>query len=296
MQIILAAMSGFCDGVARAIDMVNVALQEFGPPVYVYREIIHNQHVLHKFKAKGVVFVWDVYDVPCGSVLIFPAHGVPNHVKESARALRLHIVDATCPIVSNIHSVVRVYERQGKSIVLIGHKMHEEVRGIVGCVDSGVVHVVEDVLDVLDLPQRIMLENTCGVAYVTQTTFNTTKIGPILAALKAQFPLIEGVLSICNATKCRQDAVKKLAHNVDVMLIVGSSNSSNSNRLTEIGNAEGTPSYLLCYAEQIEKAWFEGAQKIGIASGASTPEYVVQDIVKYLCGVFIVDAVSTLAQ
>ena len=283
MHVLLAKPRGFCAGVVRAVDIVDRALEVYGPPVYVRHEIVHNKHVVDSLRAKGARFVEDIADIPEGAITVFSAHGVSRKVVDDAGGRGLRVIDATCPLVSKVHNETRRYARQGHEIVLIGHRGHPEVEGTMGQV-SGTVHLVADVGDV----EKLRPADSAKLAYVTQTTLSVDDTREIIAALKARFPGIRGpdVKDICYATQNRQSAVRLLADRCDVILVIGADYSSNSNRLQEIGAEAGTDSYLIPDAASLDPAWLEGARTVGITAGASAPEELVQALVDRLGEIF----------
>ncbi|CAG4903851.1 unnamed protein product [Acidocella sp. C78] len=276
MKVVLAQPRGFCAGVERAIEIVERALVKFGPPIYVRHEIVHNRHVVEDLRARGAVFVDEIAEVPDGAITVFSAHGVARKVQTDAADRALPVIDATCPLVAKVHSEGRRYAGQGREIVLIGHAGHAEVEGTIGQIDGKVylVQTVEDVaaLDVAD-PDKL--------SYITQTTLSVDDTRGIIAALVDRFPGIVGpdVRDICYATQNRQEAVRHLAELVDVILVVGSRNSSNSNRLREIGAELGRPSYLIDDASHLDPSWFEGVRSVGLTAGASAPEVLVKGVI-----------------
>jgi 4-hydroxy-3-methylbut-2-enyl diphosphate reductase len=278
-QILLAQPRGFCAGVTRAIEIVERALQKFGAPVYVFHEIVHNQFVVNELKDKGAIFVNVLEDIPDASVAIFSAHGVSQAVRRTAQAKRLQVVDATCPLVTKVHNQAQRYAKKGYALVMIGHAGHEEVEGTMGSVDIE-VHLVSDVSDVASLS----FSAAQPLAYVTQTTLSLDDTRDIIAALTDKFPHIEGphVDDICYATQNRQTAVRALAKQVDLVLVVGARNSSNSNRLREVAASEKKPAYLVQDQSEIKPEWLQGVTSVGITSGASTPEVLVQGVVQAL--------------
>ena len=278
-QILLAQPRGFCAGVTRAIEIVERALQKFGAPVYVFHEIVHNQFVVNELKDKGAIFVNVLEDIPDASVAIFSAHGVSQTVRRTAQAKRLQVVDATCPLVTKVHNQAQRYAKKGYALVMIGHAGHEEVEGTMGSVDIE-VHLVSDVSDVAGLS----FSAAQPLAYVTQTTLSLDDTRDIIAALTDKFPHIEGphVDDICYATQNRQAAVRALAKQVDLVLVVGARNSSNSNRLREVAASEKKPAYLVQDQSEIKPEWLQGVTSVGITSGASTPEVLVQGVVQAL--------------
>jgi 4-hydroxy-3-methylbut-2-enyl diphosphate reductase len=283
-EILLAQPRGFCAGVDRAIEIVERALRQFGAPIYVRHEIVHNAYVVEDLRGKGAIFIEDLGDVPAGSTLVFSAHGVPRSVRAEAEARGLSIFDATCPLVTKVHVEVAKMRREGREIVMIGHQGHPEVEGTMGQAEQG-MYLVETVADVagLDVAQPDLL------AYVSQTTLSVDDTADIIAALKQKYPLIVEPKKgdICYATTNRQEAVKFMAPQVEVVIVVGSPNSSNSNRLREVAQKMGTPAYMVDNASQIDPAWFEGCTRVGVTAGASAPEVLVQAVIDRLkaCGV-----------
>ena len=283
LRVLLAQPRGFCAGVVRAVDIVERALQVYGPPVYVRHEIVHNRHVVESLRDKGARFVEDIADIPNDAVTVFSAHGVSRKVEDDAGVRNLRVIDATCPLVGKVHNETRRYARQGYEIVLIGHHGHPEVEGTMGQV-SGVVHLVSNADDVVALQPA----NPAKLAYVTQTTLSVDDTREIIAVLKARFPTIRGpdVKDICYATQNRQTTVRRLADRCDVILVIGADYSSNSNRLQEIGDEAGTDSYLIPDAGSLNPAWLEGARTVGITAGASAPEELVQVLIDRLGEMF----------
>jgi 4-hydroxy-3-methylbut-2-en-1-yl diphosphate reductase len=279
MQVILAQPRGFCAGVERAIEIVERALTLYGPPIYVRHEIVHNGHVVDRLRAKGVLFVEDVDEVPPGSITIFSAHGVSSAVDVAARARGLRVIDATCPLVARVHLEGARYGRQGREVVLIGHAGHAEVEGTLGRL-TGPVHLVASVEDVAGLK----VERPDHVAYITQTTLSVDDTRGIIDALKLRFPSIVGPNTddICYATQNRQRAVLELAPKVDLMLVVGAANSSNSNRLREIAESAGVPAHLIEDASALDPGWLDGVSTVGLTAGASAPEDLVQEVIATL--------------
>jgi 4-hydroxy-3-methylbut-2-enyl diphosphate reductase len=279
MDVLLANPRGFCAGVDRAIAIVEHALAAFGAPIYVRHEVVHNRYVVDELRAKGAVFVETLDDVPEGATLVFSAHGVPKRVRAEAARRGLRVFDATCPLVTKVHAEVAKMHREGREIVMIGHAGHPEVEGTMGQCE-GRVHLVESVDDVA----RLEVRDASRLAYVTQTTLSIDDAATIVAALRARFPAISGPRKgdICYATQNRQDAVKALAHEVDVVLVVGSRNSSNSNRLREVAVQHGVPAYLVDGAADIDDTWIEGKRRIGVTAGASAPEVLVREVVAHL--------------
>lgn len=279
MEALLAQPRGFCAGVVRAIDIVELALEIYGKPVYVFHEIVHNRHVVEDLQTRGAIFVESLDAVPPGAVTIFSAHGVSTAVVRHAETKQLEIIDATCPLVTKVHLQAQRYSRQGHEIVIIGHLGHEEVEGTMGSV-SGRVHVLSTVAEVAALNT----DNPNQLAYVTQTTLSIDDTREVIAALKQRFPLIQGpeLDDICYATQNRQNAVRQLATEVDLLLVVGSHNSSNSIRLCEVGKQYGLPSYLIQDEHEIDPAWFDAIGKVGVTAGASAPEVLVQGVLARL--------------
>ena len=283
MQVLLANPRGFCAGVDRAIEIVNRALELFGAPVYVRHEVVHNRYVVDDLRNRGAIFIEDLADVPDGATLIFSAHGVPRAVQEAAAARDLRVFDATCPLVTKVHMEVARHAKVGRECILIGHAGHPEVEGTMGQYDrtqGGDIYLVEDVAGVAALKVR----GPENLAYVTQTTLSVDDTTRIVEALRARFPAIHGPRKddICYATQNRQDAVRALSSQCDVILVVGSKNSSNSNRLRELAEQNGVPAYLIDGAEQIHDAWLAGKTTIGVTAGASAPELLVQQVVEAL--------------
>lgn len=291
MRVVLAQPRGFCAGVERAIEIVERAIAKFGPPIYVRHEIVHNRHVVEDLRQRGAVFVDEIDEIPPGAMTIFSAHGVAKRVEEVARERLLPVIDATCPLVSKVHAEGRRYAAQGREIVLVGHAGHAEVDGTMGQI-PGRVHLVQTVADVATLE----VGTPDQLAYITQTTLSVDDTRGIIQALKARFPGIVGpdVRDICYATQNRQQAVHDLAKQVDLILVVGSKNSSNSNRLAEIGIELGKPSYLIDDADALRPEWFAGIQTVGLTAGASAPEMLVQGVIDGLRRFAEVD-VSTLS-
>ncbi|TWI54326.1 4-hydroxy-3-methylbut-2-enyl diphosphate reductase [Pseudomonas duriflava] len=283
MQIKLANPRGFCAGVDRAIDIVNRALDVFGPPIYVRHEVVHNKFVVENLRARGAVFVEELDQVPDDVIVIFSAHGVSQAVRKEAENRGLKIFDATCPLVTKVHMEVAKYSRDGRECILIGHQGHPEVEGTMGQYDAskgGAIYLVEDEKDV----QSLEVQNPESLAFVTQTTLSMDDTSKVIDALRARFPNIGGPRKddICYATQNRQDAVKTLASECEVVLVVGSPNSSNSNRLRELSERMGTPAYLIDGAEDLKQEWFSGVGRIGITAGASAPEVLVRGVIDQL--------------
>ncbi|MEY3220118.1 MAG: 4-hydroxy-3-methylbut-2-enyl diphosphate reductase [Pseudomonadota bacterium] len=279
MHITLAKPRGFCAGVVRAIDIVEQALQLHGAPVYVFHEIVHNRYVVENLKERGAIFVENIEEIPQKAICIFSAHGVAAQIVEQAAQRDLRAIDATCPLVTKVHAQARRYAEQGCEIVIVGHLGHPEVEGTRGQVKA-IVHVLCSVEEVLAL----CVQNPAKLAYVTQTTLSLDDTREIISALENRFPLIQGpnLQDICYATQNRQHAIKTLAHEVDILLVVGAKNSSNSNRLKELGVQMGIPSYLIADAQDLEQQWFEQKPKVGITAGASAPEILVQGVIEKL--------------
>jgi len=277
MEVLLANPRGFCAGVDRAIEIVERALALFGAPIYVRHEVVHNKFVVEDLKRKGAIFIEDLAEVPPGSTLIFSAHGVSRAVRREAESRGLKVFDATCPLVTKVHLEVARMRKQGKEIVMIGHKGHPEVEGTMGQADGG-VYLVEKVEDVAGL----QVADAKNLAYVTQTTLSMDDASQVIAALKQRYPDISGPKKkdICYATQNRQDAVKKLAAQCDLVLVVGSPNSSNSNRLCEVARNMDVEAYMIDNAGQIAPEWLNGKKKIGVTAGASAPEVLVREVVE----------------
>jgi 4-hydroxy-3-methylbut-2-enyl diphosphate reductase len=279
MRVILAQPRGFCAGVVRAIDIVERALEKYKAPIYVRHEIVHNKHVVDNLKAKGAIFVEELTEVPDGAHTVFSAHGVARSVVQAAEARGLPVLDATCPLVSKVHTQAKRYVRHGRTMILIGHAGHPEVEGTIGQIDTP-THLISTVEEVaaLDLPADMPL------AYVTQTTLSVDDTKAVIAALRARFTDIVGpdTTDICYATQHRQTAVRDLCSMADVILVVGAKNSSNSNRLCEIGLEQGIPSYLIADASALDPAWVEGKEAVGLTAGASAPEELIQEVIEAL--------------
>jgi 4-hydroxy-3-methylbut-2-en-1-yl diphosphate reductase len=275
----LAQPRGFCAGVIRAIDIVEEALARFGAPVYVRHEIVHNRHVVERLRAKGARFVEHLREIPPGAITIFSAHGVARLVEDDARARGLHVLDATCPLVAKVHGQGKRYVSQGRVVILIGHAGHPEVEGTMGQI-AGPVLLVQDERDV----ERLGLASDTPVAYITQTTLSVDDTRNVIAALQRRFIDMVGpdINDICYATQNRQSAVRELAKAADVILVVGATNSSNSNRLREIGLESGVPSYLIADESELDPAWLTDADVVGITAGASAPETLVDGLIASL--------------
>ena len=279
MKVILAQPRGFCAGVVRAIDIVESALAKYGAPVYVRHEIVHNRHVVESLRSKGAIFVKELSEIPVGAVTIFSAHGVSKAVEAAAERRSLPVIDATCPLVSKVHMQGRRYLSQGRALILIGHAGHPEVEGTMGQFDDP-VRLVQTVADVaaLDLPDDM------PVAYVTQTTLSVDDTKAVIEAIHDRFENVRGpdIDDICYATQNRQAAVRDLTKFADVILVVGAKNSSNSNRLREIGEEAGIPSYLVADGRELDPEWVRGAETVGLTAGASAPEVSVRDVIESL--------------
>jgi 4-hydroxy-3-methylbut-2-enyl diphosphate reductase len=284
MRVILASPRGFCAGVDRAIEIVERALEVFGAPIYVRHEVVHNTFVVDNLRAKGARFVDELSDVPAGATVIFSAHGVSQHVRREATGRSLKVFDATCPLVTKVHLEVARHARAGEEVVLIGHSGHPEVEGTMGqylsAKGQGGIYLVEKPDDVA----RLRVKDPARLAYVTQTTLSVDDTARVIDALRTRYPEIAGPRKddICYATQNRQDAVKSLAKRCDVMLVVGSATSSNSNRLRELAEQQGVPAYLIDGAAHIDHGWVCNAQVVGVTAGASAPEVLVQDVVAEL--------------
>jgi 4-hydroxy-3-methylbut-2-enyl diphosphate reductase len=284
MKVTLANPRGFCAGVDRAIEIVDRAIELLGAPIYVRHEVVHNRFVVNNLREKGAVFVNELDEVPDGATVIFSAHGVSRQVQEKAKQRGLNVFDATCPLVTKVHMEVLRYSKEGRETILIGHKGHPEVEGTMGQYNKsfgGDIYLVDSPLDV----ETLKVKNKDKLGFVTQTTLSMDDTAIIIEALRNRFPKIEGPKKddICYATQNRQDALKKLANQSDIVLVVGSPNSSNSNRLREIAEKKGIPAYLIDGAEDIDKAWFtDEVKKVGITAGASAPEILVEEVNKKL--------------
>ena len=283
MKVLLANPRGFCAGVDRAIDIVERAIELFGAPIYVRHEVVHNTHVVERLRALGAVFVEELAEVPAGNTVIFSAHGVSHAVEDEARGRQLTVFDATCPLVTKVHMEVQRYAREGRDVLLIGHAGHPEVEGTMGRFDAssgGQMHLVQNVADVA----RLQVRDPERLAFVTQTTLSMDDTAEIVAALRARFPSLKTPAreDICYATQNRQDAVKKLLERCDVLVVVGSRTSSNSNRLRELADRAGVPGYLIDGPTELKSEWFAGKQAIGVTAGASAPEILVQQVLQQL--------------
>jgi 4-hydroxy-3-methylbut-2-enyl diphosphate reductase len=278
-EVVLAEPRGFCAGVDRAIEIVERALKKFGAPIYVRHEIVHNTYVVNDLKAKGAIFIEDLAEVPPGATLVFSAHGVSQAVRQEAQQRGFSVFDATCPLVTKVHVEVAKLHKEGYDFIMIGHKGHPEVEGTMGQLDDG-IYLVEDVADV----ERLALPQTERIAVVTQTTLSVDDAAEILAAVKRRFPSVREPKKqdICYATQNRQDAVKVLAPSVDVVIVVGSPTSSNSNRLQELAERLGTPAYMVDQPEDLKAEWLEGKRRVGLTAGASAPDILVQQVIERL--------------
>lgn len=279
MRVVLAQPRGFCAGVERAIEIVERAIEKYGPPIYVRHEIVHNRHVVERLRAKGAHFVDELDEVPAGAVTIFSAHGVARAVEDAAQARGLPVIDATCPLVSKVHNEGQRYAAQGREIVLIGHAGHPEIEGTMGRID-GKVHLISTPDDVA----KLEVADPDKLAFITQTTLSVDDTRATIEALKARFPTIVGpdTKDICYATQNRQRAARELAKSVDVVLVVGAPNSSNSNRLRECAAETGIPAYLIEDARALDPKWLEGARSVGITAGASAPAELVERLIERL--------------
>ena len=279
LKVLLASPRGFCAGVERAIEIVERALERYGPPVFVRHEIVHNKHVVESLRAKGAVFVEEVSDIPEGAHTVFSAHGVSEVVENAANERNLPVIDATCPLVSKVHKEGQNHAKKGREVILIGHAGHPEVEGTQGRIPGGVL-LITTAEDVASLAVR----DANKLSYVTQTTLSVDETRDIIDALKKRFPTIVGpdVKDICYATQNRQQAVRDLASQVDLLLVVGASNSSNSNRLRDVGVELGKPSYLVEDADSLDPSWLDGVSSVGVTAGASAPEELVQGLIQRL--------------
>jgi 4-hydroxy-3-methylbut-2-enyl diphosphate reductase len=278
-EVLLAEPRGFCAGVDRAIEIVERALSKFGAPIYVRHEIVHNTFVVNDLKSKGAIFIEDLADVPPDATLVFSAHGVSKAIQDEAQARGFKVFDATCPLVTKVHVEVAKLHKEGYEFIMIGHKGHPEVEGTMGQLDSG-IHLVEDVADVA----RVQPGQSSKLALVTQTTLSMDDAADIAAAVKARFPQVREPKQqdICYATQNRQDAIKIMSPQVDIVIVVGSPTSSNSNRLREVAQKLGTVSYMVDHANELDPAWFVGRSRVGLTAGASAPEILVQAVISRL--------------
>jgi 4-hydroxy-3-methylbut-2-enyl diphosphate reductase len=283
VNVLLANPRGFCAGVERAIEIVERALEIYGAPLYVRHEVVHNRHVVERLRSAGVVFIEELDEVPEGQVVVFSAHGVPRRVQDEAAARGLKVFDATCPLVTKVHLEVSRYAREGREVVLIGHAGHPEVEGTLGQFDpahGGRMYLVESPADVA----RLDVRDPERLAFVSQTTLSMDDTAEVIDALKTHYPQVEGPrrMDICYATQNRQDAVKELVQHCDLLLVVGSTNSSNSNRLREIGSRAGIEAHLVDGPDDVDPAWLVGKKRIGVTAGASAPEILVKELIEFL--------------
>ncbi len=278
-EVLLAEPRGFCAGVDRAIEIVERAIRKFGAPIYVRHEIVHNTYVVNDLKSKGAIFIEDLADVPPGATLVFSAHGVSQAVREEANVRGFNVFDATCPLVTKVHVEVAKLHKEGFDFIMIGHKGHPEVEGTMGQLSEG-IYLVEDVADV----DRVQVRQVDKLAVVTQTTLSVDDAAEILQAVKLRFPKVREPKQqdICYATQNRQDAIKVLAPQVDVLIVVGSPTSSNSNRLRELGERLGADAYMVDQPDDLRAEWFEGKRKVGLTAGASAPDILVQRVIEQL--------------
>ena len=279
LRILIAKPRGFCAGVIRAVEIVDRALEKYGPPVYVRHEIVHNKHVVDTLSKKGVIFVENIDEIPEGAITIFSAHGVSRKIVDQSKHFGLKVIDATCPLVSKVHSEIKHHSRRGYEVILIGHEGHPEVEGTMGQIPNG-IHLVSDLEDV----KNVNPTNPLKVAYVTQTTLSVDDTREIIEMLRDRFPDIIGpdLRDICYATQNRQSAVKKMTAESDVIIVIGADNSSNSNRLQELGEQNGIPSYLISEASKLDIDWLKSAKTVGVTSGASAPEVLVKGLIDRL--------------
>ena len=284
MEVLLSSPRGFCAGVVRAIEVVELCLEKFGPPVYVKHQIVHNPYVVASLERKGAITVEDVEDIPAGSVVVFSAHGSAPEDFDGAAARDLKVIDATCPLVTRVHNEARKYRREGRNIVLVGHRGHQEVRGTMGQTQM----VLIDEREGMTLPDW---DPSAPIVVLTQTTLSVDDTKYAIGEIERAFPNAITRADICYATTNRQDAVKELASNVDMVLVIGAQNSSNCNRLREVAEAHGVPAYLINGPEDLNDAWLEGIERVGITSGASTPEVLVDEVITALKP----DEVTTMA-
>ncbi len=275
MEVLLSSPRGFCAGVVRAIDVVDVCLRRYGPPVYVKHQIVHNPYVVNDLESRGAITVEEVDEVPEGSLVVFSAHGSPPEDFEKAKARNLRVIDAVCPLVTRVHNEAKKYSREGRRVLLVGHRGHQEVRGTMGQVE---MTLVDDNVP-SELPEWGDGEE---IAVLTQTTLSVRDTAYAIDSIKARFPQALVRNDICYATTNRQEAVTKMAHSVDLVLVIGAQNSSNCNRLREVAAAQGVPAYLINGPEEIDPEWMEGKEKVGVTSGASTPEVLVESVIEAL--------------
>ena len=284
MEIYLAQTQGFCAGVAYAIDIVETALKKYGTPLYVYHEIVHNNFVVDDFRRRGIIFVEELDNVPDGSRIIFSAHGVPPHILKAAREKGLLFIDATCPLVTKVHKEAVRYSDRKCEVILIGHKGHQEIFGTAGYVDPKYLHIVDNEKDI----ENLEIDKDADVAYITQTTLSVSETQGMIAKLKERFSNLAAPprADICYATQNRQDAVKELAKICDIIIVCGSSTSSNSNRLRETGQAQGVDSYIVDTADELDLNWMKAKARVGVSSGASVPRCIVENLVSKIKKVF----------
>ena len=275
MEVLLSSPRGFCAGVVRAIDVVDVCLRRYGPPVYVKHQIVHNPYVVNELESRGAITVEEVDEIPEGSLVVFSAHGSPPEDFDKAKARNLRVIDAVCPLVTRVHNEAKKYSREGRRVLLVGHRGHQEVRGTMGQVDMTLI----DDNAPTDLPEWGDNEE---IAVLTQTTLSVRDTAEAIDAIKGRFPQALVRNDICYATTNRQEAVTKMAHSVDLVLVIGAQNSSNCNRLREVASAQGVPAHLINGPEEIDPAWLKGKKKVGITSGASTPEVLVESVIDAL--------------
>jgi len=275
MEVLLSSPRGFCAGVVRAIDVVDICLRKFGPPVYVKHQIVHNPYVVNDLERRGAITVEDVEEIPEGSLVIFSAHGSPPEDFVKAKARNLQVIDAVCPLVTKVHNEAKKYHREGKKVVLVGHQGHQEVRGTMGQVEMTLI-------DDESAQELSGWDPDQEVAVLTQTTLSVADTAQAIEAIRKKFPAAVIRNDICYATTNRQDAVKQMAGSVDLVLVIGAQNSSNCNRLREVAEGLGVPSYLINGPEEIEQSWLEGKERVGITSGASTPEVLVESVIESL--------------
>ena len=275
MEVLLSSPRGFCAGVVRAIDVVDICLKQFGPPVYVKHQIVHNPHVVNDLESRGAITVETVEEVPEGSLVVFSAHGSAPEDFERAKARKLRVIDAVCPLVTRVHNEAKKYKREGRKVLLVGHRGHQEVRGTMGQIEMTLI----DDASPTDLPDWSPDQE---IAVLTQTTLSVGDTARAIQAIRDRFPDALVRNDICYATTNRQEAVTKMAADVDLVLVIGAQNSSNCNRLREVAEAHGVPSYLINGPEEIDPAWLEGKERVGVTSGASTPEVLVESVIKAL--------------
>lgn len=275
MEVLLSSPRGFCAGVVRAIDVVDICLRKFGPPVYVKHQIVHNPYVVSDLERRGAITVEDVEEIPEGSLVVFSAHGSPPEDFVKAKARNLQVIDAVCPLVTKVHNEAKKYHREGKKVVLVGHQGHQEVRGTMGQVEMTLI-------DDESAQELSGWDPDQEVAVLTQTTLSVADTAQAIEAIRKKFPAAVIRNDICYATTNRQDAVKQMAGSVDLVLVIGAQNSSNCNRLREVAEGLGVPSYLINGPEEIEQSWLEGKERVGITSGASTPEVLVESVIESL--------------